>query len=337
MSTTTTTPTPTSAYPSPVFAPTPDLHDLALRELTDPTQSLCDVAETLHITVSALALWMAKPEIAEQLDAVDSAAARQARSCATHHLPRAVDALVMILQAYTGHERTSLPKPGTPAFENLRHHREGARRAAALLHRIANFHPSPPRPRRSPSDNSDSSHSPPRRVDVEMPSARTGEVFASSPFSNSQAPTAPPTAPASERPAPASASASLASPPAPLPTSPSPLLSSISEHEQRIKNLLALRAVMHSMAPGKKPPAPLPIPLPTLQAIINAANPPEDDDDPDLNDEFDGELDQPDEDPGTPPQPPRPPQPLAYPPPGAFIMDPTLPRDPDVIFEDDPP
>ncbi|MFN0011596.1 MAG: hypothetical protein ACKVS8_08125 [Phycisphaerales bacterium] len=112
----------------------------------DPSLSLLDIAAAHNLTLDQLTAWMARPDVAEQLAALHSAAALRVRIVAANHLPRAVEALGTIINA-------SLNNEDQPTLDrtNFRHlvfrqrRTETVRRAASTILRLANFYP-PVRP-----------------------------------------------------------------------------------------------------------------------------------------------------------------------------------------------
>ncbi|MBX3358725.1 MAG: hypothetical protein KF745_09875 [Phycisphaeraceae bacterium] len=130
----------------PSFNPSPDLAAKILDSVTDPTLTLRDVADLHHTTVEALVLWFAEPEIAERLDHIESTIARRTRIVASNFLPAATIALGRSIDEHNADEAHFPVRPGDQrGFELRRRSRETARRAAALLLRLANFTPGPRR------------------------------------------------------------------------------------------------------------------------------------------------------------------------------------------------
>jgi len=119
--------------------PASKLTDL-IRDLASENLSLVDIAHYNDTTIEALTLWMARLEIQAQLFAIQTAAAFKSRIAATVLLARAVNAIDTIL---TNASRDSA-EPGTPSHNATLRANRDARRAAWLLHRIANFFPHSP-------------------------------------------------------------------------------------------------------------------------------------------------------------------------------------------------
>ncbi|MBX3358356.1 MAG: hypothetical protein KF745_08005 [Phycisphaeraceae bacterium] len=130
----------------PSFNPSPDLAAKILDSVTDPTLTLRDVADLHHTTVEALVLWFAEPEIAERLDHIESTIARRTRIVAFNFLPAATIALGRSIDEHNADEAHFPVRSGDQrGLELRRRSRETARRAAALLLRLANFTPGPRR------------------------------------------------------------------------------------------------------------------------------------------------------------------------------------------------
>ncbi|MBX3358071.1 MAG: hypothetical protein KF745_06560 [Phycisphaeraceae bacterium] len=128
------------------FNPSLDLAAKILDSVTDPTLTLRDVADLHHTTVEALVLWFAEPEIAERLDHIESTIARRTRIVASNFLPAATIALGRSIDEHNADESHFPVRPGDQrGLELRRRSRETARRAAALLLRLANFTPGPRR------------------------------------------------------------------------------------------------------------------------------------------------------------------------------------------------
>ncbi|GJQ28461.1 MAG: hypothetical protein HBSAPP03_03450 [Phycisphaerae bacterium] len=173
------TPTPTpstgsrASTPAPTFPPfTPDpaTADAILRDLGDPDLSFRAVAELRGTSLEALAAWFARPDIAQRAAQIESAIARRARFVAIASLTTAAKAMQTILADFLDgvHLRVDDPDahPGLPAPRNtelLRRQAETARKAAAILLRIARFDSTLSRQAAVPSaiPSSPSRHEPP--------------------------------------------------------------------------------------------------------------------------------------------------------------------------------
>ncbi len=155
--------------PLPIFDPTPEVAAQVLHDIHDPGFTLFEIARTHGTTTVALDLWLLSPEISSQLDSSENACARRARLLSTDYLSAAVKSVHRILVAYNEDESHNLYHPNSiQGHEQCRRNRETARRAVALLLRLARFHPNLPRPDRpessappSPSSSSSSSNSSP--------------------------------------------------------------------------------------------------------------------------------------------------------------------------------
>ncbi len=118
--------------------------DLAifLPALLNPSLSLLDIAAAHNLTLDQLTTLMARPDIAEQLAALHSAAALRVRIVAAQHLPRAVEALGTIINAHLNDD--DLPTLDKTNFRHMvfrQRRTEMMRRAASTILRLANFHP----------------------------------------------------------------------------------------------------------------------------------------------------------------------------------------------------
>lgn len=127
-----------STFPSTPAALTRLIDDCATADL-----SLRELAQRHDISVEALCAFMHSDAGAAQLNAIYAAAILRARIAAAAHLPLVVDALAWMLTAHSAQTSRDLP-PQTPRAAALRQHaRENARKAAALLLRIATLLPRP--------------------------------------------------------------------------------------------------------------------------------------------------------------------------------------------------
>ena len=131
------------------FTPSPAVATEVIDALGSPDNTLRDVAVDFKTTVEALTLWMTRPDIAARLDAIQSAVTRRTRLMATNFLPGVVRLLNSIIDHYSEDEHEREPQPLAP---EPRRHRENARKAAALLIRLARLTgTSSPRERPNPS------------------------------------------------------------------------------------------------------------------------------------------------------------------------------------------
>ncbi|MBX3358501.1 MAG: hypothetical protein KF745_08735 [Phycisphaeraceae bacterium] len=210
------------------FNPSPDLAAKILNSVTDPTLTLRDVADLHHTTVEALILWFAEPEIAERLDQIESTIARRTRIVASNFLPAATIAMGRSIDEHNADESHFPVRPGDQrGLELRRRSRETARRAAALLLRLANFTPGP----RRATDTT--CNTPPRPPTPAPPSPQHSTAL--SPARPLSLPHTPST-PSSSNPAPRHES--------PLPSNPSTSIP-LDRHEPRDAD-----------AGGRRPPAP---------------------------------------------------------------------------------
>jgi hypothetical protein len=129
------------------FEPTPEAAEPIIRDLTDPSIALTDVAARHNTSLEALILWLETPDTAARIDAIDSAVARRARLVATNYLPNVAQALARILDEQQAdadqlkHGRSDHDLSNLKQAEFRRRKCETTRRAASLLFRLANFHP----------------------------------------------------------------------------------------------------------------------------------------------------------------------------------------------------
>ncbi|MFN0011546.1 MAG: hypothetical protein ACKVS8_07870 [Phycisphaerales bacterium] len=115
---------------------------LLLPALLNPSLSLLDIAESHNLTLDQLATLLARPDIAEQLDALHSAAALRVRIVAAHHLPRAVEALGAIIHdSFDDENQPTLDKTNFRLMVFRQRRTETVRRTASTILRLANFHP----------------------------------------------------------------------------------------------------------------------------------------------------------------------------------------------------
>ena len=133
--------------------------------LGDPDLTLADAAHRHNTTLAALTLWMAQPEIAARLDALESAFARKTRLGVADALPGVASTLVEIVRD-TLDELTHIPKNphSTRSLEQRSRARESGRKAAALLLRLATFRGGPAPLPRVPRDRTSADPLPPRQT-----------------------------------------------------------------------------------------------------------------------------------------------------------------------------
>ena len=103
-----------SNHPDPIhFNPPEHAIDALLAALIDPTQSLAHIAAAKDTTADALALWLARPAIAQRLRRHESAHAARLRLTATARLSHALQAVTRILTDFNAH--ATPPAPAHPA------------------------------------------------------------------------------------------------------------------------------------------------------------------------------------------------------------------------------
>ncbi|MFN0010539.1 MAG: hypothetical protein ACKVS8_02725 [Phycisphaerales bacterium] len=113
-----------------------------LAALLNPSLSLLDIAAAHNLTLDQLTALIVRPDIAEQLAALHSAAALRVRIVAAHHLPNAVEALAAIIATDTTAD--TFPTLDRTNFRHMvfrQRRTETVRRAASTILRLANFHP----------------------------------------------------------------------------------------------------------------------------------------------------------------------------------------------------
>ena len=157
------------------FNPSPADTTCVLSDIASAHRSLEDIANNYDIAVEALLVWLARPDIQERLSTNTTTTAARARFVAAAHLPQAVSALVTMMEAYASSECNDAYPDNMQASALRETQRQNARRAGALLLRIARYY-APTSPSLSPRES--------RRL-------CGGEGFASSPSSIAQEPAAP--------------------------------------------------------------------------------------------------------------------------------------------------
>ncbi len=111
------------------FEPSGEKADALIQWLGSPDVTLRDVAEMHEVSVEALALWMARPEVAGRLRRIESAVTRRTRLIAANYLPAVANMLHAMIINHESREHSS-EQPRESA-------RETAKSAAALLMRLA--------------------------------------------------------------------------------------------------------------------------------------------------------------------------------------------------------
>ncbi len=134
--------------PTSPFNPDPATTDALLQSIAaDYSLSLTDIAAQHNTTIEALTAWLTRDDIDERLTAIESACARRARLTAANHLPAVAHVAKQALEEASDVLRLP-PDYRTQHSIALRiRATESARKAAALLLRIANFTPGPRRVR----------------------------------------------------------------------------------------------------------------------------------------------------------------------------------------------
>jgi len=137
--------------PAILFSPSPEQLDRLVDDLTSPDLNLREIALQHGTTMEGLSLWMTSPEARERLGRIQGACAFRARFSATALLPAVVDVLRSILSEHAGEEaHIHADRNSFASLEQRRRGRETARKAAAMLLRIARFDPDKPTPRSRP-------------------------------------------------------------------------------------------------------------------------------------------------------------------------------------------
>lgn len=176
------------------FDPSPETTAALLADLADPALSMRALATLYRTTLDALCAFLARPDIAARVDQVESAYARHARFVAAAHLPAAARYLTRLLDEQVQIVTHAPVRPDNhKALETRRRTLETARRAAALLMRIATFTPGPAKHQRQrhaadePASPSPSSSSPPPSTPAPSPRLN-GSSLIKPPHTNGSAP-----------------------------------------------------------------------------------------------------------------------------------------------------
>lgn len=125
------------------FSPDPAQTDSLISAIaSDFNSSLAGLAEEYNTTLESLTLWMTRPDIAERLDALQSACAARVRVVAANFLPLAVETLRSVLADFRELHCNALCDTSSPrAIATRARAAENARRAASTLLRLAHFTP----------------------------------------------------------------------------------------------------------------------------------------------------------------------------------------------------
>jgi hypothetical protein len=189
------------------------VNELASNEIT-----LLDIADRHETTLEALTLWMIRPDIAERLNALESACARRARLTVANSLNAIANTLLHLLaEAKDDHASVHrVPAATHHAFAARMQSRESARKAANLLLRIArytpladNAPPTPHHPKKNPTRQRDVSDAP-----LAPPPRSAQPTHAATPTTPT---TAPVTHPSAATPRPIVAPLPVSQPPASIP------------------------------------------------------------------------------------------------------------------------
>ncbi len=132
-----------SSLPIPKLFDPPEssLSDL-FHQLDSPYLSLIEVAQNHKTSLTALSLWLARPDIQERQQLFNSTAAARTRNLAISRLHKAVHCLELIVDAVIEDEtRTPIPGNHHKLQSCRRRSRETARKAAWLLIQLTRFHP----------------------------------------------------------------------------------------------------------------------------------------------------------------------------------------------------
>jgi hypothetical protein len=156
-----------------------DLVPLSL--LLDPRFTLDQLADQFHTTIEAISLWMLQPDIQDRIEIIEAASIQRTRIAATRALPAIATACHSIITTFNNTARPERLDPDDhAAAEQERRNAETARRAGALLLRLARF-------RRAPASVAPASPPVSQRAD---PAAHADyPASASSPTSHIQHPT----------------------------------------------------------------------------------------------------------------------------------------------------
>jgi hypothetical protein len=128
--------------PAP-FNPSAAQHSQILDALSDPTRSLRDIAQDHQTSTSALTIWLARPDIADQVRIIDEVSSRRLRLIAADSLPPVIAAANQVVAAFNAEEKSLTPDPKTQAKRTDHatdcRARNNAMRAANLIYRLSRF------------------------------------------------------------------------------------------------------------------------------------------------------------------------------------------------------
>lgn len=97
------------------FSPSPNDFAAIMEDLCDPELSLMQVAEQHQTPLNALIAWLAKPEVAAQLDQYESACARRTSLIVADMLPAMVEAVREVVDDLQAEEAVVAQTPDSPA------------------------------------------------------------------------------------------------------------------------------------------------------------------------------------------------------------------------------
>ncbi len=146
-----------------LFNPSPEIHALILSQLADHNHSLISIAAYHDITIEALTLWMARPEINQAIANIENAASRHLRLAATCQLPRTIPIILAVLRAYEWEESHQILDKSFRSLRITLAQRHTALRATSLLLRLSRH--TPP----NTNTNSNASVSPPTSTPRPLP------------------------------------------------------------------------------------------------------------------------------------------------------------------------
>ena len=115
--------------------------DAILQSLADPDASLASVARAHNITVAALTLWLARPDIQARVREMEAGAAAHVRLASSLNLSSAVRVLVRILDDFDALSRTHTDAAARTADPDYIRASERARKAAYHLYRLSRVIP----------------------------------------------------------------------------------------------------------------------------------------------------------------------------------------------------
>jgi hypothetical protein len=132
------------------FNPPPHLADQLLEDAANPNIPLLTIAQNAGITLNTLRLWLARPEISEQLDAIESTLRRRARLKVLHELDNITEACATILERFhrapdRGSTEDRRPDTELRASSIITRNASNALMASRVLLALARYLDGPPR------------------------------------------------------------------------------------------------------------------------------------------------------------------------------------------------